>query len=78
MRIRIFDNEGKTIDRYTVQIEQDVYGMSYNPLSYQGINLYSFTLKKGERLGNVGKEINFDDLPEEVQKAVKERMKSGW
>lgn len=78
MKIRIFDNEGETIDRYTVQIERDVYGMSYNALSPQGVNLYNFTLKKGERLGNVGKKINFDDLPEDVQKAIKERMKSGW
>ena len=37
----IFDNEGKTFDRYTVVILGDVFTMSHNPNSSTGVNLYA-------------------------------------
>jgi hypothetical protein len=38
--IRIFDNGGRTCDRYTVVIGTSVYGMSDNPTAPNGFNQY--------------------------------------
>ena len=38
--LQIFDNGNKTADRYTVIIDGSVYGMSDDPLSPQGVNMY--------------------------------------
>ena len=69
-KIKIWDNEGKTIDRYLVKIDNDFYCMSSNPLSPQGVNQYV-----GSSTGYIQdeKEVDFDDLPLEVQKAIRER-----
>ena len=40
MKIRIYDNKGKTFDRYTVIIDKDMYGMSSDPLGPRGFNQY--------------------------------------
>ena len=77
--MRIFDNGGKTFDRYTIQIGRDIYLMSANPLSPQGVNQYSF-LKKYEHLEGaknkelLGKEIIFNVLPEAVKKAIQQKI----
>ncbi len=77
MRIEIYDNGGKTIDRYTVVIERQVYGMSHNPKSLHGFNQYSHTLRKGQAYKkgtSAGKKIAFENLPDEVQMAISERI----
>ena len=77
--MRIFDNSGKTFDQYTIQIGQDIYGMSINALSPQGFNQYSFTLKKYEHIEGkanketLGRKIAFDVLPEAVKVAIRQR-----
>ncbi len=38
MNIQVYDNGGETFDRYTVIIDNDVFGMSENPLSASGFN----------------------------------------
>lgn len=43
--VQVFDDvKGKTIDRYTIIIEDAVYTMSSNPLSPQGFNQYACTI----------------------------------
>lgn len=77
MKIVIWDNGGKTIDRYTVLIGGEVYGMSDDPHHPQGFNQYSHTIKKGEiyRGGSApGKKVAFEKLPDGVQIAIAERM----
>lgn len=77
MRIGIWDNGGKTIDRYTVVIGRAVYGMSLHPTDPQGFNQYSHTLEKGVALSppkDWGKKIPFEKLPGEVQVAIAGRM----
>lgn len=38
-KVRVFDNGGETIDRYTVYIGTDAFAMSENPLSPIGVNM---------------------------------------
>ena len=78
-KVRVFDNGGKTFDRYTIQIKRDVYLVSVNPLSPQGVRKY-FSLKKYERLEKIadkeflGKKIDFNVLPEAVRKAIQQKI----
>jgi len=47
--IKVYDNGGKTIDRYTIVISQenenDIYTMSDDPFYPLGVNQYSHTVK---------------------------------
>ena len=75
MNIRIYDNGGKTFDRYTV-IYMDfpermtgVYeavGMSTNPFHPQGFGQHC-TAMPGKHLG---KRIQFKDLPDDCKRLV--------
>ena len=40
MILKVWDNEGKSFDRYTVRIRNDYFGMSHNATSPQGFNQY--------------------------------------
>jgi len=86
MKTTILDNEGYTVDRYTVIIDDDVYIMSHNPRNPQGVNQYCGTV---DDLGNSDVEIyvkhlqawgmvivELDNLSEEVKTAITERMDS--
>lgn len=69
--VKVFDNLGATIDRYTVVIDNDVYLMSHNPLSPQGINQYmgiadAFDLKDN----SLGNQVAYKELPEDVVEAI--------
>jgi len=77
--ISVYDNGGKTADRYTVVIGTDVYGMSDNATAPNGVNMY---------VGEIGtdvhpdfiksmKKVKVNSLPQAVQKAIKQRMKMG-
>ena len=69
MKIDIYDNQGKTFDRYTIFIGRDVFGMSANPLSPLGFNQYvgdyPEQIQKGKHLG---KRLN--TIPKELEKAI--------
>lgn len=78
MIFKIYDNSGKTFDRYTLLTEPfhfgkscDAYGFSENAKSPQGFNQYCGDVYEGAELG---KEIDFDNLPQEVQEAILERI----
>jgi hypothetical protein len=83
--IRVFDNGGKTWDRYTIVIDGDVYGMSETPRSPQGFNQYSGSIAEcsavleclnGAEDENIGKEKELLDLPLEVRLAIGDRLRS--
>ena len=53
-KVRVFDNGGETIDRYTVYIGTDAFAMSENPLSPIGVNMsidHSIENETSEELG---------------------------
>jgi hypothetical protein len=77
---KIYDNGGKTWDRYTLLTEPyhfgkscNAFGFSENAQSPQGFNQYTGEVYQGAKLG---KEISFDDLPDEVKNAILERLES--
>lgn len=72
----IYDNMGKTFDRYTVNIIREdgtceLYGMSHNPFSPQGFNQYC-----GDYMYTPKNEIELylEECPETVQKAILDRL----
>lgn len=68
--LKIYDNGGKTWDRYTVLTNHGALGLSENPNSSQGFSQW------GEAIdGNhLGKRINLVDLPGNVQKHILSRV----
>jgi len=79
MILKICDNGGKTMDRYTVRVRNDYFCMSENPSSPQGFNQFIGSygeIKEGKHLGKLvydsGKG-NYKELPEEVRKAITDR-----
>ena len=75
--MKIYDNKGMTVDRYTVVMDGAVYAMSTDPNGYMGINQFSCTegelkLKEGDKL--LGARCQLADLPIEVQQAIKDRQ----
>jgi hypothetical protein len=79
------DNKGRTIDRYTMvykheDAEQneywDLFTMSENAMSPQGVNMYSHTLEEEPYMEGNEVMICFPDLPAEVQRAVIARLQS--
>ena len=69
----VYDNP-KYADRYTVIMKNaDVFNMSENALSPNGVNMYAGNIRDlpGAR---DGKRIPKDSLPNEVKKAIKGRI----
>ena len=73
--MELFDNGGRTFDRYTVILGEDVYTMSEHPLSPDGVNLYGGEI--GDTNEDRGARVVFDDLPAEVQEAIRQRQAWG-
>jgi len=80
LKIRsIWDNEGETIDRITVvTTHRDSstshllsLSISMNPNSPQGVSMFGDCVE-GDHLG---KKIELKDLPTEIQKHIKNRLK---
>jgi len=69
--IDVYDNQGKSWDRFTVIIDDAVYGMSSNPQSPQGFNQYCCT-KNDVDLSSLG--IKRKHIPIEIQEAILERL----
>ena len=80
-RVRVWDNGGSTADRYTVAIKRtsngvtlwDIYTMSDDARSPQGINQYSHTDTNGQ-YNWTGKREKVWDLPREVINAIIDRV----
>ena len=74
---KIYDNGGKTFDRYTVLTEPyhfgkscEALGLSDNPTDPQGFSQWGDAYE-GDHLG---KEIKFEKLPENIQEHIIERL----
>ena len=73
--IRVFDNGGKTIDRYTVIWHDNIYYMSENPGHPQGVNQYAGVFQATTaNVKRLGKEITLDSLPRAVLLAIIDRL----
>lgn len=74
-KVRVFDNRGKTFDRYFVVIDGEVYTMSRNPTSPQGMNQYAGPYDPTglpRNSGSLG--ILLDHIPPEIEAAILERI----
>jgi hypothetical protein len=71
-KLEIYDSKGKVFDRYTVIISSDIYTMSRDPGSPQGVCMYHGTICDREYLKQHNTKISFRDLPEAVQAKIKE------
>jgi len=75
MILKIWDNGGRSFDRYTVRIRNVYYGMSENAISPQGFNQFIGSFPEIDEK-ECGKEISpsdYETLPLEVRIAIKER-----
>jgi hypothetical protein len=78
--IIIFDNGGETLDRYTIVFQDGtIVGSSENPSYPQGVwqhdevdNIDEFINEARENPDWLGKEISFDELPEEIKTKINE------
>lgn len=75
--VMVYDNGGKTTDRYTVVVRGedgwDIYTMSGGQ-GPQGVNMYSHTAKEKYVPDADEKQVPVESLPDDVQKAIKDRM----
>lgn len=78
MKIRIFDNGGKTADRFTAVLDDHVYTLSPDCNETGGINKYMGQVgREVEGLEKwAGKHIATYELPIEVQKAIALRVEA--
>ena len=76
MKVTIYDNDGKTLDRYTVVLKDgSVYGMSADPFHPQGFCQFCGDLDQHTQgLSHCGRLIKFVDLPEAVKLAIRQRQ----
>jgi len=76
--LEVWDNGGETCDRYTVLIGSDIYHMSDNATSPNGVNCYGGHLSHiphPEKWGFVGNRVeSLASLPDAVQRAITQRM----
>lgn len=78
-QVEVYDNGGKTFDRYTVIIDGDIYTMSITANMPNGVNMYLGNVLDPEiRAINpkVDKKIELTDLPKVVQEAIGNRLKA--
>lgn len=80
--MRVYDNGGKTADRYTVVFTgryrryvsgtQQYLGMSENPYHPQGIGMHGESRQDIDRPSykHLGKKIDFDRLPPDCQRCA--------
>ncbi len=72
-KIQVYDNGGKTFDRYAVVLGKDVYTMSNNPNSPQGFNQWWGEVYEVVDDGLLGKKL--DHIPECLREAILNRLK---
>lgn len=79
MNIKVYDNGGKSIDRYTVvfldqpELKKGIYAalaMNAHPFDPQGFGQHT-TAMVGRHLG---KKITFEELPPDCQKLVRQDL----
>jgi hypothetical protein len=78
---RIYDNGGKTADRYTLVVPSidepgklDMWGFDENPYHPQGFGQYAGSYHKMGSYSHLGKLVSISDLPDKAQRFVKETL----
>lgn len=74
--IRVFDAVN-VIDRFTVVLGSDAFGMSINPLHPTGFNQYAGVVGTDVIIEDnpaIGGQVSFDKLPSEVKEAINQRF----
>jgi hypothetical protein len=77
MNAIIFDNGGRTLDRFTVIVGRAVFNMSTNALMPDGVNIFAGELdeeESPEQFTHLGTQVECATLPEEVQRAIALRV----
>ncbi len=74
LKLRIYDNGGKTVDRYTMILpDGEAWGFSSNPYHPQGFGQYAGNLSDLHTFSHLGKPVkSIRDLPEEASRFVNE------
>ena len=72
MRVNIYRNTEDTFELCFLVIENDVYGLSHNPRSPQGLNQFYGTVD--DFRFNPSDRIDFSSLPYSVKASIVERM----
>lgn len=72
-KVIVYDNGGKTADRYTVFVGDSVYTMCDKPLSPQGFNQYAGNTGEIKQGVHLGKKVKISDLSDDVQAAIRQR-----
>lgn len=78
--IRVYKRKNDmNADPYTVIIGRSIYGMSSNPNSPQGVNMYYGEVGKGWTIKQLNKQfgdkIPMSKVPEEIKIAIKARLR---
>lgn len=76
-KVKVFDNKGKTFDRYFVVIDGETYIMSHNPLSPQGVNQYIGPDETSGRPWIAGWDSRgapLDHIPPEIEPAILKKI----
>jgi len=73
-RAIVYDNGGKTADRYTIFLDGSVYGMDNHPFHPQGFGQYVGEASELAPPGpHLGKKISVKKLPDDVKAAICDR-----
>ena len=72
--IQVYDNGGKTFDRYTIFANGYVYVMSCNPFSPQGINQIVGNFDSIAEQPNPKNKVSLRKLPKDILVAIIERL----
>jgi hypothetical protein len=72
--VKVYDNGGTTMDRYTVVIDGSVYTMSENAHAPNGVNMYAGEESEGYGPQEGDAEVPVDQLPEDLQRAITDRQ----
>lgn len=74
--ITFYTNKGKTVDQWSMDVQcfngYDCYSFSDNPFSPQGVNTFNGTIIDPQHEHDF--QINFDDVPENAQRAMLARL----
>ena len=80
-QVRIYDNGGKTIDRYTLVVPSvntpgmlDMYGFNDDPYHPQGFGQYAGEYRQMGSYSHLGKLVSLDSLPDEARRFVKDTL----
>jgi hypothetical protein len=73
MILKVWDNGGKTIDRYLVRIRNDYYTMSHNANQPNGVNMYLGEYPDITESGNPINKKDYKLLPVGLRKAIADR-----